>query len=129
MDEAIETGLVTGVLDDDGPGRYRFTHAIVRDAIYELLPATGRRRAHAAAGQALERRRLGRAAEHAAELAEHYRLAGPAHARAAWSFARRAAELATERSAPLEAARLYAAAARGRAGRRRPHHRRNTSRY
>jgi DNA-binding SARP family transcriptional activator len=111
VDEAIETGLVTGVLDDDGPGRFRFTHAIVRDAVYELLPATGRRRAHAAAGQALERRRFGRTAEHAAELAEHYRLAGPAHARAAWSFARRAAELAIERSAPVEAARLYAAAA------------------
>ena len=111
VDEAIETGLVAGVLDDEGPGRFRFTHALVRDAVYELLPATGRRRAHAAAGQALERRRFGRTADHAAELAEHYRLAGPAHARAAWSFARRAADLAAERSAPAESARLYAAAA------------------
>ncbi|RHW24931.1 hypothetical protein D0Z08_22290 [Nocardioides immobilis] len=110
VDGAIETGLVAGLLDDDGPGRFRFTHAIVRDAVYDLLPATGRRRAHAAAGQALERRRFGRTADHAAELAEHYRLAGPAHAREAWSFARRAAELAIERSAPVEAARLYAVA-------------------
>ncbi|MGY1618755.1 BTAD domain-containing putative transcriptional regulator [Geodermatophilus sp. SYSU D00691] len=111
VDEAVETALVLGLVEESDPGRYRFTHALVRDAVYETLRAPARARAHAQVAAALEDRHASRVAEHAAELAEHYRLAGPAHARSAWTFARRAAEAAAARSAHEEARRLFASAA------------------
>jgi DNA-binding SARP family transcriptional activator len=111
VDSAVAAGLRSGLLEELSPNRYRFTHALVRDAIYRALPAPARARAHARAAQALERRRIGRLEPHAAQLAEHYRLAGPAHARSAWTFANRAAHRATSNSAHDEALRLFRLAA------------------
>ncbi|WP_243057980.1 AfsR/SARP family transcriptional regulator [Nocardioides sp. SR21] len=104
--EAIEDAQVLGLVEEDGPGRVRFTHALVRDALYESLPAPVRVRRHAEVGAALETTYAGRIAEHAAELAEHYRQAGPAHVRSAWVFARRASDVAAEQAAYDESARL-----------------------
>ena len=100
-----------GLVEVGEPGRYRFTHALVRDAVYEGLAAPARARAHADVALALEDRYAGQLLAHVGELAEHYRLAGPAHARSAWVFARRAAHAAAEQSAHDEALRLYAEAA------------------
>ncbi|MGY1741661.1 MULTISPECIES: BTAD domain-containing putative transcriptional regulator [unclassified Blastococcus] len=111
VDEALEAALALGLVEEEGPGRYRFPHALVRDAVYEALSAPARARAHADVAAALEDWHASRVADHAAELAEHYRLAGPAHARSAWSFARRAADAAAARSAHDEARRLFALAA------------------
>lgn len=111
VDEAVEAALALGLVEERGPGRYRFPHALVRDAVYETLPAPARARAHADVAAALEDWHASRVADHAAELAEHYRLAGPAHARSGWAFARRAAEAAAAGSAHDEARRLFALAA------------------
>ncbi|HYJ27943.1 MAG TPA: BTAD domain-containing putative transcriptional regulator [Nocardioides sp.] len=104
--EAIEGAQVLGLVEEEGPGIFRFTHALVRDALYEALPAPTRARLHAEVAVALEQVRAGRVVEVAADLAEHYRLAGPAHARSGWVMARRAAAEAVERSAYDEALRL-----------------------
>jgi DNA-binding SARP family transcriptional activator len=111
VEEAVEDAQVRGMLDDEKPGRYRFAHALVRDALYETAPATARARLHAAVGAAIEGVHAGRVDAHAAELAEHYRLAGPAHLRSAWVFARRAAVRSADGAAHDEAVRWYAAAA------------------
>lgn len=104
--EAIEGAQVLGLVDEEGPGRYRFTHALVRDALDEALPAPVRARLHAQVAAALEQVWAGRVGEVAADLAEHYRLAGPAHARSGWVLARRAAAEAVRASAYDEALRL-----------------------
>ncbi len=111
VDAALEAALALGLVEEEHPGRYRFAHALVRDAVYETMPAPARTRAHAAVAAALEDAHAGGIAERAAELAEHYRLAGDAHARSGWTFARRAGELAAARSAHAEAHRLLALAA------------------
>ncbi len=104
--DAIEGAQVLGLVDEEGPGRYRFTHALVRDALDEALPAPVRARLHAQVAAALERVWAGRVGEVAADLAEHYRLAGPAHARSGWVLARRAAAEAVKASAYDEALRM-----------------------
>jgi len=104
--EAVEAAQVLGLVDEEAPGRFRFTHALVRDAVYESLSAPARSRRHAEVAAALEEVHAGRVMAYAAELAEHYRLAGPAHARSAWVFARRAAAAASDRSAYDVALRL-----------------------
>src|SRR5262249_6407626 len=41
------------LIEETAPGRFRFGHALVRDAIYEAMPAAERRACHARAEQAL----------------------------------------------------------------------------
>lgn len=104
--DAVEGAQVLGLVDEEGPGRYRFTHALVRDALQEALPSPTRARLHARVAAALEEVWAGRVGEVAADLAEHYRLAGPAHARSGWVLARRAAAEASSAAAYDEALRL-----------------------
>ena len=110
--EGVEGAQVLGLVEEQGPGHFRFTHALVRDALDEALPAPLRARLHAEVAVALERVHAGRVVEVAADLAEHYRLAGPAYARSGWVMARRAAAEAVERSAYDEALRLATLAGR-----------------
>ena len=77
VDDAVEAALMRGLVDVEEPGRYRFTHALVRDAIYDGVAAPARARAHADVALALEDRYAGRLLDHVGELAEHYRQAGP----------------------------------------------------
>lgn len=111
VQEAVETLQALGLVEDAGPERSRFSHALVRDAVHHALTGTARARSHAAVAAALEEHHVGRVADHAAELAEHYRLAGPVHARSGWLFAAVAAEQAGARSAHDEALRQWDAAA------------------
>jgi hypothetical protein len=97
--EHLEPLLMLGLLDEVGPGRARFSHALVRDAVHETLSPTARARAHASVAAAIEAHHQGRVDQHSAELAEHYRLAGPVYARSAWLFAAAGAEDAHSRSA------------------------------
>ena len=111
LDEALGLAEGVGLVEpDDQPGRYRFVHALARDAVYEELSGRARTRAHARAGAALEQARVGRLDRHAVALAEHYRQAGPAHARDAWTYAERGASHGAEQGLHADAARLLATA-------------------
>jgi predicted ATPase/DNA-binding CsgD family transcriptional regulator len=51
LDPAVQAGIVRS--NDDAPGSYQFTHALIRETIYEDLPAIDRLRFHGRAGDAL----------------------------------------------------------------------------
>jgi DNA-binding SARP family transcriptional activator len=102
LDEAAASRLVEGV--PDGAGRLRFTHILVRDALYEDLPAPRRFRLHRAAGDALEALFPD---AHLAELAHHYLEAGTAVADKAVEYSQRAGDRAASQFGFEEAARHY----------------------
>jgi DNA-binding SARP family transcriptional activator len=103
LDLAVATGLV--VAGEDGTGEFRFTHALVRDALLADLSPMRRQRTHARVAEALEHRPRLDPALHAAELAHHLVSAavvvGAVPAREA---AERAAQAAEARLASSEAA-------------------------
>ena len=76
-EDALDVALVSGLVADDAgpPGRYRFSHALVRDTIYASVGAVRRARLHANVGAALEAR--GDVDSHLAQLAHHFALAAP----------------------------------------------------
>ena len=108
LDEAATAGLVGDV--PDGLGRLRFSHILVRDALYEDLPAPRRLRLHRAIAEALEELYAGNPEPHVAELAQHYGAAGPAAAEKAIVYAQRAGDRAASQHAYEEAASWYARA-------------------
>jgi tetratricopeptide (TPR) repeat protein len=90
------------------PGRVRFAHALIRDALYDELTAARRLQLHAQAGEALESVYAGDAEGHLAELAHHFCAAAPAGtADKALEYASRAAARAAAQLAYEEAVRLY----------------------
>lgn len=99
--DALETAVQRGFLVEQGPGRFRFVHALVRDTVYEDVSLSRRARWHAAVAAALEERRPGAVAA----LAHHFLVAGngPAAAR----YARAAAQEAERRFAPHQAVRWW----------------------
>lgn len=100
--DAVEAGLVTGLVTEPATGRIRFAHALVRDTLYQSLSRLRRSRLHARAAQALERHSPGEVAA----LAHHFTEAGTDPAEAA-HYCRLAAEQAEQRFAYQEAARLW----------------------
>ena len=89
------------------PGRFRFAHALVRDALYDEVSPAARMRLHRAVAEALEAIHAAELEPHVARLAHHYFLATPGDS-AYWPWvAVRAAERATAELAYEEAARLY----------------------
>ncbi|MGP3964852.1 ATP-binding protein [Nonomuraea sp. 3N208] len=106
---ATEAALLAGLIVADGT-RHRFTHGLVREAVYVRLPPGERRRLHAAIAKVIEERSGAAGETRSAELAHHHGLAGAGHARAAWTHALRASALAARQPAPAEAARLQEAA-------------------
>jgi DNA-binding SARP family transcriptional activator len=102
LDEAAAARLVEAL--PDGAGRLRFSHILVRDAIYEDLPAPRRFRLHRAAAEALEALFPD---AHLAELAHHYLEAGSAVRAKAIEYSRRAGERAASQYGFDEAARHY----------------------
>ena len=106
LDDAIGVGLV--VAAPGGPGRLRFSHALVRDALYDFLPAGRRIELHRRVGEALEARYAHRQEHHFTELAFHfYEGLSRAGAAKAVEYARAAARRAAGQLAFEEAARLY----------------------
>ncbi|HSJ28423.1 MAG TPA: AAA family ATPase [Acidimicrobiia bacterium] len=107
IDEAVGAELLVEV--GGGFGRFRFSHDLVREALYEAIPPAKRARLHAAAGEALERLHAMHPEPHLAEIAHHFfegaGMVGDA-ARAA-DYSRRAAEHAAVQFAYEDAARLY----------------------
>jgi DNA-binding CsgD family transcriptional regulator len=60
-----------------GLGRWRFAHALVREVLYERLPAARRIRLHGRVGEALEAVYGAEPGPHLAELAHHFVAAAP----------------------------------------------------
>jgi class 3 adenylate cyclase/tetratricopeptide (TPR) repeat protein len=95
-------------LDAEGSGRWRFRHALMRDAAYEGLPFSRRRALHARAGAAI--------LEHAAEPDEVAELLSlhffNAHRHDdAWTYSKLAGDRAKAKFANTEAATFYERAA------------------
>ncbi len=106
LDEAAAARLVTGA--PGAGGRLRFSHILVRDALYEDLLPPRRARLHGAIAAGLEAFHAANLEPYVAELAHHYLAAGRAGAAKAIEFARRAGDRAARQYAYEEAARHYA---------------------
>jgi DNA-binding SARP family transcriptional activator/tetratricopeptide (TPR) repeat protein len=110
IDEVIEEGVGAHVIAEVPGvyGRCSFTHALIRQTLYDGLTATRRARLHLRVAEAIEQLEAGAAEPPLAELAHHFSLAPPARgAPNAVEYAERAAQRATAVLAYEEAARLY----------------------
>jgi len=106
--DAVEPGLDAHLVLETGFGRYQFAHALVRSTLQGELSTTRRGRLHLAVARALEEIHADDLDAVMADLAYHWGEAGAANQDdAAFTYARRAAELAAERVAPDEAVRWY----------------------
>ena len=105
LEEALDAGVLlesTGV-----PGRYSFSHALMREALYEGMSSPRRARLHRRVGEALE----AASQPSLSSLALHFtRAAGLPDSEKAISYARQAAEEATEVLAHEEAVEHYSRA-------------------
>src|SRR5262245_18571018 len=106
LEEAIMEQLVVEV--PGTLGRFRFVHALVRDALYASLAMTRRLRLHRAVGEVLEQLQGADPTPHLAELTHHFGSPAPAGTvEKAVAYARRAGEQATARLAFEEAVQHY----------------------
>ena len=108
--EVLEEALAARVIEEvpEGPGRYRFSHALVRETIYEELSATRRVRLHRRVGEALEELYSESVEGHLPELAHHFREAARAGETArALEYTTRAGEHAARVLAYEDAATHY----------------------
>ncbi|WP_194825837.1 AfsR/SARP family transcriptional regulator [Nocardia sp. XZ_19_231] len=88
--DALDAGVIAGLLDEPGPGRVRFVHALVRDTLVTDVSRLRITRMHARIAAALE------GSGDVAALAHHYARAGSPKA---VGYCVRAAELAEARYA------------------------------
>jgi class 3 adenylate cyclase/tetratricopeptide (TPR) repeat protein len=106
LEEAMDARLV--VAAGGKPGRFRFAHALVREALYDELPGRERRQLHDRVGAALVELRADNFDAYLAELAHHFaQSARPGHAGQAVAYARQAGDRAMELLAYEEAAGHY----------------------
>ncbi len=111
VDEAITARVLAEV---PTVSRLRFSHALVRDSLYEALTAGHRRVTHLRAGEILEQLYESDPEPYLAELAHHFFEALPSgDTSRAVDYAQRAGHHAVALLAYEEAARLYALALRG----------------
>ncbi|WP_327008607.1 AAA family ATPase [Dactylosporangium sp. NBC_01737] len=105
--DALEAGLIAGLLTEPAPGRVRFVHGLVRDTMYTDLSQLRRTRMHARVAACTRRLRP----DDYPALAHHYaRAASSDTAGLAVDYAVRAAELAERRYAYDAAIELLTAA-------------------
>jgi predicted ATPase/DNA-binding winged helix-turn-helix (wHTH) protein len=112
---AIDRALLARLLarSDDGVGRFVFSHALVRDTLYEDLPSAQKCELHLAAGKALEHQRALRPAA-AAEIAFHLHRALPqGDGNKVLEYGMQAAQLASAAGDHEAAARWYGCAYEG----------------
>ncbi len=74
LDEASGAGIVTAL----GQGRYRFSHALIRAAVYEELDGADRLRVHGKIAERIEETYRADIDPHLADLAHHFQEAGVA---------------------------------------------------
>lgn len=106
--DLLEPAVDADLVQDLGADRFRFGHALVRDAAYAALSPSRRERLHATLAGLVEASPS--AAGRAAEAARHWAAAGPRHVRRAWQAAADAGALAMEAHATDEATRHLGAA-------------------
>jgi DNA-binding SARP family transcriptional activator len=111
FDEANSQRVVASVPGQ--PGRVRFTHALIRETLYDALPPGRRVDYHLRAAHAIEALAATDLSPHLSSLAHHYFRAIPAaNPDTVLSYAVQAAEQASRLLAHEEAARLYDTALR-----------------
>src|SRR5207248_834686 len=76
LDESLSARVVEEI--PGAVGRLRFGHALIRDTLYQEIPATHRARLHRRVGEVLEALYKGSPESHLAELAHHFLMAVPA---------------------------------------------------
>jgi DNA-binding SARP family transcriptional activator/tetratricopeptide (TPR) repeat protein len=110
LEEALAAGLL--VESDEKPGSYLFSHALIRETLYEGMSVPRRARIHKRVGEAIEATQGRRQARYLPELAHHFTrgVVDAEDAEEAISYALRAAEQATTMLAHEEAAEHYARA-------------------
>jgi hypothetical protein len=104
--DGLEPALAAGLVVEDEVDRFRFAHALVRDAVLAAVPLSRRARLHARAGVVLDAAPSTGSPSVAAthtEAARHWLAAGPAHVGRAWRTARQAARAAQALHAAEEA--------------------------
>lgn len=105
LDEARTASLVEVLAE---PGAYQFSHALVRDTLYDELTAAQRARWHQNIGQVFELAYQGDLTRCLSALAHHYHAAGASgDVTKAIEYATRAAERAAATQAHEEASRHY----------------------
>ena len=110
LDEAVAARVVT---EASTPGQLRFSHALVRDVLYDDLSPSRRVSLHRRTGEVLEALYAGDLDPHLAELAYHFTEATPTgDAGKALRFGRTAGDRAIQLLAYEEAVRLYRMALR-----------------
>ncbi len=108
LDEAAGAGILVPAAIPTGD--FRFSHVLVRDALYAQLPTAARAHAHLGAAAAIEKLHARDLEPHQSEIAHHYIAAGPvADPATAAQHAACAGETAIRRLAYEEAARLLRA--------------------
>ena len=108
VDACVDAGLMLTM--GDGDDAFRFTHALARQSVLELIPASARMRYHARVAEAIE----GQPATHrrVQRLAHHYANAHPlGYTDQAVHYLTEAARVAAQGLAHSDAARLYERAA------------------
>lgn len=107
--DALAEAVALGVVEvPEVVGRYRFSHPLMREAIYEGLPMAARIQMHQRVGEAMERIEGPDPATRLGELAYHFaQAAATGEATRAVTYARRAADRAMESLAYEEAALQY----------------------
>jgi tetratricopeptide (TPR) repeat protein len=106
LSEAVAMGVVAG--EQGAVGRYRFSHSLVREVLYERLPIPDRLQLHQRVGEAMERVYGAGPGAHVAELARHFaEVAAAGEGGKALAYARLAGERAMGMHAYEEAAAEY----------------------
>jgi DNA-binding CsgD family transcriptional regulator len=107
LSAALEEALAAAVIEPASePGCFQFSHALVRETLYDEIPPTRRARLHLRIGSALETLQGRDPMSSLAALAHHYCAALPGgDPRKAADYAQRAAERADQLFAYEEAAR------------------------
>lgn len=108
--DALQEGLAARVIVEvpGSPGRFRFSHSLIRETLYEELATAERVRLHRTAGESLKALYASDEEPYLAELAHHFFEAAPGgDVDKAVDYARRGGERALALLAYEEAARLF----------------------
>jgi DNA-binding SARP family transcriptional activator len=97
--EALEAAVIARIVAEDGPSRYRFSHALVSETLHGDLAPARRERLHGRVAEAIEATFDADLAARYHELAHHYANATASASAQALDYARRAAEQARDRLA------------------------------
>jgi DNA-binding CsgD family transcriptional regulator len=105
LEEALAAGIIEELTEQ---GVFQFSHALIRETLYDEIPAIHRARLHLRVANVIEAVSSGEAMADLAALAHHHSAALPVgDAAKAVEYARKAAERATHLFAYEEAARYF----------------------